>query len=54
MPGFSTYESTQFINGVLDAIKQDIENSAEPAPEGDTVAKNAEAGEPSVARSGGG
>jgi len=41
---FSTYESTQFINGVLDAIKQDIENSAERAEEGDSVAKNAEAG----------
>jgi len=25
---FSTYESTQFINGVLDAIKQDIEKDA--------------------------
>ena len=31
---FSTYEATQFINGILDAIKQDIEgkaNQAEPA-----------------------
>ena len=24
---FSTYEATQFINGILDAIKQDIENT---------------------------
>lgn len=26
---FSTYEATQFINGILDAIKQDIEAAAE-------------------------
>ena len=26
---FSTYEATQFINGILDAIKQDIESKAE-------------------------
>lgn len=25
---FSTYEATQFINGILDAIKQDLEGSA--------------------------
>jgi len=29
---FSTYEATQFINGILDAIKQDIEKKAESAP----------------------
>ncbi len=33
---FSTYEATQFINGILDAIKQDIEKKSE----------NAETGEP--------
>ena len=27
---FSTYEATQFINGILDAIKQDIESSTPP------------------------
>ena len=27
---FSSFEATQFINGILDAIKQDIENSADP------------------------
>jgi transcription antitermination protein NusB len=27
---FSTYEATQFINGILDAIKQDLEKSADP------------------------
>ncbi|MEO7540055.1 MAG: transcription antitermination factor NusB [Pyrinomonadaceae bacterium] len=27
---FSTYEATQFINGILDAIKQDIESAADP------------------------
>jgi N utilization substance protein B len=27
---FSTYEATQFINGILDAIKQDIESSRTP------------------------
>src|SRR5258706_1101545 len=26
---FSTYEATQFINGILDAIKQDVENASE-------------------------
>jgi transcription antitermination protein NusB len=32
---FSTYEATQFINGILDAIKQDIEtqNPADNTPE---------------------
>lgn len=32
---FSTYEATQFINGILDAIKQDLEqeSGAEPAEE---------------------
>ncbi len=29
---FSTFEATQFINGILDAIKLDLEKSAEPAP----------------------
>ena len=28
---FSTYEATQFINGILDAIKQDIETAAAAA-----------------------
>ena len=27
---FSTYEATQFINGILDAIKQNIENTSGP------------------------
>ena len=27
---FSTYEATQFINGILDAIKQDIEIKSDP------------------------
>ena len=27
---FSTYEATQFINGILDAIKQDIESNNKP------------------------
>jgi N utilization substance protein B len=27
---FSTYEATQFINGILDAIKQDIEGASPP------------------------
>lgn len=30
---FSTYEATQFINGILDAIKQDIENGTPDSPE---------------------
>ena len=28
---FSTYEATQFINGILDAIKQDIESNNNPS-----------------------
>lgn len=28
---FSTFEATQFINGILDAIKLDLENEAAPA-----------------------
>jgi N utilization substance protein B len=34
---FSTYEATQFINGILDAIKQDLEkeNPESSAPEKD-------------------
>jgi len=28
---FSTFEATQFINGILDAIKHDLENAAEGA-----------------------
>jgi transcription antitermination protein NusB len=27
---FSTYEATQFINGILDAIKQDLESASDP------------------------
>jgi len=27
---FSTYEATQFVNGILDGIKQDIETKTEP------------------------
>ena len=27
---FSSFEATQFINGILDAIKQDIENKSHP------------------------
>lgn len=33
---FSTYEATQFINGLLDSIKQDHERSIEP-PEDDAL-----------------
>jgi N utilization substance protein B len=29
---FSTYEATQFINGILDAIKRDLETSVEAEP----------------------
>ena len=29
---FSTYEATQFINGILDAIKQDIESAGRDEP----------------------
>jgi N utilization substance protein B len=29
---FSTYEATQFINGILDAIKRDLEASVEAEP----------------------
>jgi N utilization substance protein B len=29
---FSTFEATQFINGILDAIKLDLEKSATPEP----------------------
>jgi N utilization substance protein B len=36
---FSTYEATQFINGILDAIKQDIEAAAG----GDAVAQKSQA-----------
>jgi N utilization substance protein B len=32
---FSTYEATQFINGILDAIKRDLD---EESPEGETAA----------------
>ncbi len=35
---FSTYEATQFINGILDAIKQDLEKSA---PSTDAAGKSA-------------
>jgi N utilization substance protein B len=31
---FSTYEATQFINGILDAIKRDLDQES---PEPDTV-----------------
>jgi transcription antitermination protein NusB len=30
---FSTFEATQFINGILDAIKLDLEKAASPEPE---------------------
>jgi N utilization substance protein B len=34
---FSTFEATQFINGILDAIKLDLEKAAaEPAPKADS------------------
>lgn len=32
---FSTYEATQFINGILDAIKRDLDRER-PQPDGDT------------------
>ncbi len=31
---FSTFEATQFINGILDAIKRDLESGPAAAPEG--------------------
>jgi N utilization substance protein B len=41
---FSTYEATQFINGILDAIKRDLDEQqpqthVEPEPESETDAK---------------
>ncbi len=36
---FSTFEATQFINGILDAIKHDLENAAE-ASDDDTNEKS--------------
>jgi len=39
---FSTYEATQFINGILDAIKRDLDEeqpqtTVEPEPESDSI-----------------
>jgi N utilization substance protein B len=36
---FSTYEATQFINGILDAIKRDLD---EESPESETVVEQSE------------
>ena len=40
---FSTYEATQFINGILDAIKRDMD---EQQPQGDAVETTGSADEP--------
>ena len=45
---FSTYEATQFINGILDAIKRDLDEQQpqthiEPEPESETDSSNADA-----------
>jgi len=40
---FSTYEATQFINGILDAIKRDLD---EEQPQTETVAEESEEAEP--------
>ena len=37
---FSTYEATQFINGILDAIKQDIETKSEQPQATSTSSSN--------------
>lgn len=44
---FSTYEATQFINGILDAIKRDLDEQqpqthVEPEPESETEAEHAD------------
>lgn len=36
---FSTFEATQFINGILDAIKQDLEKTAKPRPDNDSTSE---------------
>lgn len=36
---FSTFEATQFINGILDAIKQDLEKAAKPGPDNDSTSE---------------
>src|SRR6266850_1933100 len=42
---FSTYEATQFINGILDAIKRDLD---EEQPQTETVAEESEETEPEL------
>lgn len=39
---FSTYEATQFINGILDAIKHDLEKADSPAKDQDDSRKASE------------
>jgi N utilization substance protein B len=40
---FSTYEATQFINGILDAIKRDLD---EEQPQTETLLEEAEESDP--------
>lgn len=39
---FSTYEATQFINGILDAIKRDLEEERAPLQKADTTDSNSD------------
>lgn len=48
---FSTYEATQFINGILDAIKQDLEKESDTGPETEEPAEGSEKSETKKASS---
>lgn len=48
---FSTYEATQFINGILDAIKQDLEKESDKPAESDEPAEGPEKSETKKASS---
>jgi N utilization substance protein B len=37
---FSTFEATQFINGILDAVKNDLELAKDPDPTSDPKQKS--------------
>lgn len=37
---FSTFEATQFINGILDAVKHDLEKNAAPKTDGENLNDN--------------
>jgi N utilization substance protein B len=37
---FSTFEATQFINGILDAIKHDLEKDSKKNPDSDKTEKS--------------